>query len=129
MLQADPPSVDKLPEEDVLGVTVVLVTCSYMEREFVRVGYYVNNEYVGEYEEETGPPPLSKMDMKLVQRQILSDKPRVTKFPISWGKEELQQSEQPMDTNADVSMMTGGPKLAFEAGTASTSQAIAMDTE
>jgi hypothetical protein len=28
-----------------LGVTVILLTCSYDGREFVRVGYYVNNEY------------------------------------------------------------------------------------
>ena len=28
-----------------LGVTVVLLTCSYRDNEFVRIGYYVNNEY------------------------------------------------------------------------------------
>jgi hypothetical protein len=28
-----------------VGVTVVLLTCSYRGKEFVRVGYYVNNEY------------------------------------------------------------------------------------
>ena len=44
VLQADPPSPEAI-KEDLLGVTVVLVTCSYKEREFVRVGYYVNNEY------------------------------------------------------------------------------------
>ena len=35
----------KIPPEDVLGVTVVLLTCSYRDHEFVRIGYYVNNEY------------------------------------------------------------------------------------
>ena len=24
----------------------MLITCSYREKEFVRIGYYVNNEYV-----------------------------------------------------------------------------------
>ena len=28
-----------------VGVTVVLLTCSYKSQEFVRIGYYVNNEY------------------------------------------------------------------------------------
>lgn len=99
VLQADPPSIDKLPQDDVLGVTVVLVTCSYREREFVRVGYYLNNMYTGEYDEATGPPSLPNLDMKLVQRQILADKPRVTKFPISWGNEdEEQQQQQPEKT-------------------------------
>lgn len=30
---------------DLLGVTALLLTCSYKSKEFVRVGYYVNVEY------------------------------------------------------------------------------------
>jgi histone chaperone ASF1 len=109
ILQAEAPDIAKLPETDVLGVTVVLVTCSYKEREFVRIGFYVNNEYLNLEAEDGGdapneanderndtaaaieapppPPPISikDVDFSLVQRQILADKPRVTKFPISWG--------------------------------------------
>jgi histone chaperone ASF1 len=81
VLEADAPDASKL--EDILGVTVVLVTCSYREREFIRVGYYVNNEYTEEYDEVTGPP--MPLDITKVTRQILADKPRVTKFPIPWG--------------------------------------------
>lgn len=36
----------RIPREDVVGVTVVLLTCSYRQQEFIRVGYYVNNEYM-----------------------------------------------------------------------------------
>jgi histone chaperone ASF1 len=36
----------KIPEEDIIGVTVLLLTCSYQGQEFIRVGYYVSNEYV-----------------------------------------------------------------------------------
>jgi len=46
ILQADPPNASNIPDSDILGVTVILVTCSYREKEFLRVGYYVNNEYV-----------------------------------------------------------------------------------
>jgi hypothetical protein len=46
VLQADSPDSSRIPQSDLIGVTVVLITCSYREREFVRIGYYVNNEYV-----------------------------------------------------------------------------------
>ena len=45
VFQADPPDASKIPQQDVVGVTVVLLTCSYRGHEFIRVGYYVNNEY------------------------------------------------------------------------------------
>lgn len=102
VLQADAPDPAQLPPEELLGVTVVLVTCSYQEREFVRIGYYVNNEYTHpDYQQPTAEgeerplPVYPNLDMNLVQRQILHDKPRVTKFPIPWGKEETK--EAPME--------------------------------
>lgn len=93
VLQADAPDISQIPEEDILGVTVVLVTCSYREKEFVRVGYYVNNEYAEPYDEEKGPP--KPLDMAKVRRCVLSEKPRVTRFPIQWGdKDEPVQNNQ-----------------------------------
>ena len=92
VLQADAPNPTALPPDDILGVTVVLVTCSYREREFVRVGYYVNNELLG-HDPEQPAPSYPQLDMALVQRQILADKPRVTKFPIQWGQEVVPNDE------------------------------------
>lgn len=58
-------------------MTIVLLTCSYREREFLRVGYYVNNEYnVPELQEN--PPSIPEVE-KIV-RSIVGDEPRVTKF-------------------------------------------------
>ena len=54
-LQANPPDPSKVPDQDLVGVTVVLLTCSYKDQEFVRVGYYVNNEYVDEEMRESPP--------------------------------------------------------------------------
>ena len=45
VFQADPPDPTRIPPQDLLGVTVVLLSCFYKDREFIRVGYYVNNEY------------------------------------------------------------------------------------
>ena len=85
-----------------------MVTCSYREKEFLRVGYYVNNEYEFGDGAENGngivqgnmgtegqegeiaiereiPKPL---DFDKVVRTILADKPRVTRFQIPWGDEK-----------------------------------------
>ena len=50
-------------------------------REFVRVGYYVNNEY--DSEELTQDPP-AKPIIERIRRNILAEKPRVTRFAIKW---------------------------------------------
>jgi histone chaperone ASF1 len=70
-----------IPAKDLVGVTVVLITCSYVGKEFVRVGYYVNNEYADEALRED-PPTKPVLDQ--VHRNILAEKPRVTRFPINW---------------------------------------------
>lgn len=79
--QAEPPDVSRIPVNDALGVTVVLLTCSYRGHEFVRVGYFINNEYT-DAELRENPPPQPQFDK--VQRNILGDKPRVTRFKINW---------------------------------------------
>ncbi|KAL0801119.1 hypothetical protein Bca101_056295 [Brassica carinata] len=87
VLQADPPDPSKIREEDIIGVTVLLLTCSYMGQEFLRVGYYVNNDYE---DEQLREEPPTKVLLDKVQRNILSDKPRVTKFPINFHPEDEQ---------------------------------------
>lgn len=61
MLQADPPTFDQIPPDDIVGVTVILLTCSYKAQEFLRVGYYVNNEYT-EDELRENPPDAPLLD-------------------------------------------------------------------
>ncbi|KAG0654964.1 Histone chaperone asf1 [Rhodotorula mucilaginosa] len=96
-LLAAAPLPHRIPSSDLIGVTVILLTCSYNDQEFVRIGYYVNTEYgdpelklqheasLAEDAEEKGikaPDPTQHID-KLV-RNVLADKPRVTKFNIQW---------------------------------------------
>ncbi|KNA11437.1 hypothetical protein SOVF_135060 [Spinacia oleracea] len=92
VLQADPPDPSKIREEDIIGVTVLLLTCSYLGQEFIRVGYYVNNDYA---DEQLREEPPQKVLLDKVQRNILTDKPRVTKFPINFQPEENEHGEQP----------------------------------
>ena len=70
----------KIPTEDVLGVAALILTGSYKEQEFVRVGYYQNTEYDNEEMKET-PPDIIQFE-RLVRD--ISTKPRVTRFQIKW---------------------------------------------
>jgi len=81
VFEADPPNTANIPSSEVIGVTVILLTCSYDGREFVRVGYYVNNEYTDETLAENPP---SKPVIEKIRRNILAEKPRVTRFAIKW---------------------------------------------
>ena len=60
-MQADPADATKIPSSEVVGVTVVLVTCSYKGQEFVRVGYYVNNAY-SDPELQENPPEKHQLE-------------------------------------------------------------------
>lgn len=56
------------------------------------MGYYVNNDYD---DEQLREEPPTKVLIDRVQRNILSDKPRVTKFPINFHPENNESGEQP----------------------------------
>ncbi|PYH41335.1 nucleosome assembly factor ASF1 [Aspergillus saccharolyticus JOP 1030-1] len=94
IFEADPPDLKRIPTSEILGVTVILLTCSYDGREFVRVGYYVNNEYDSE---ELSADPPAKPIIERIRRNILAEKPRVTRFAIKWDSEESAPAEYPPD--------------------------------
>jgi histone chaperone ASF1 len=97
MFQADPPDKAKIPADDAVGVTVVLITASYREQEFVRVGYYVTNEYE-DPEMRENPPDEPQFD-KLV-RTIAANEPRVTKFKINWDTSAQAAANAAAETTA-----------------------------
>lgn len=65
--QADAPNTGLIPESDAVGVTVVLITCTYRGQEFIRIGYYVNNEYTDPELREN--PPLKPDYTQVTQTQ------------------------------------------------------------
>lgn len=71
-IQADAPNPGLIPDADAVGVTVVLITCTYRGQEFIRVGYYVNNEYTETELRENPPvkPDFSKVRHILFQSYI-----------------------------------------------------------
>lgn len=126
VLQADAPDPATLPE--LLGVTVVLIACSYQNHEFVRIGYYVNNEHEDEQQRQLQQqqpfqnshgsdsdnddmeilmttPTTTIMDMHDVSKIIrttLADKPRVTRFAIPWHTLPQQQLQEQLQEYHDV---------------------------
>jgi len=122
-LQAPAPQLDLIPIADVLGVTVLLLSGFYKEREFIRIGYYVNNDYTDQTAEgqqlaaaraawaaaeaETmamaTPPSAAAKAAEVhtrppvvvahIMRNILVDKPRVTRFNIPWDQEEASSAD------------------------------------
>eukprot|EP01041_Mallomonas_annulata_P000340 gene340-607_t len=81
VLIAPAPNPLAIPSGDVLGVTVILLSCSYLDNKFLQIGYYVNNDYNEPYDPESPPNPV---EIHKVFRNILSNEPRVTRFPIDW---------------------------------------------
>lgn len=80
MFESPAPDPSRIPKEDVLGVAALILTGSYNDQEFVRVGYYQNTEYDNEEMRETPP---SNVMFELLSRDI-NTKPRVTRFQIKW---------------------------------------------
>lgn len=77
----DGPNIQKIPKEEVLGVTAIIITCSYKNQEFFRVGYYINNVYD---DESLSADPPEEPQYEKIKRLILHNKPRITKFNINW---------------------------------------------
>jgi len=135
IFEAPAPDITKIPIKDLLEVTVILLTCSYREQEFIRIGYYVNTDYeapittnpslnlfnpLGQVMQPTQTPSLfgntglgaiggiggigssgidsmstvptitslKEIDINRINRTILADKPRVTRFQIKWDETE-----------------------------------------
>jgi len=105
LLESPSPDVSKIPPHEIRGVTVVLVTCSYKDKEFVRIGYYVNNDY--HTQEMLDNPPANMTTEQMIphlKRQILADKPRVTRYPIEW--------DNPIEDHSHAELMAGEENMA-----------------
>ncbi|KAK9465960.1 anti-silence-domain-containing protein [Lipomyces arxii] len=102
LFEADPPSPELIPVAELVSVTVILLTCSYNGKEFVRVGYYVNNEYDTE---ELRENPPNKVQIEHVMRNVLAEKPRVTKFSIEWDNDGNKQNvREPQENDQEEGM-------------------------
>ena len=77
----DAPVIEKIPENDVIGVAAILLCCSYNEQEFFRCGFYLNISYDNEEMNINRP---EKIDISHLIRNLLADKPRIVRYEIDW---------------------------------------------
>lgn len=157
VFEANAPDPTLIPAKDIMEVTVLLLTCAYKEKEFIRIGYYVVNDYdssevdlltsrdawlaqvaqlhrdyadavnevkareeemraAGQLMEGSLPlppqpviPPPPAVDITKLTRNILADKPRVTRFQIPW--DEVDASQEVRHTTSDThSRMSTPPR-------------------
>ena len=57
LFPAPAPDPSRIPKKELLGVTIVLLTCSYKDQEFIRIGYYVSNTLPGQETVSSLPVP------------------------------------------------------------------------
>ena len=91
---ADPPNPDKIPVADLIGNTVILITCAYLGQDFIQIGYYVNNKYDDPELQENLP---EKPILEKIYRNILASDPRVKKFKIVWDNPNIIQTADDED--------------------------------
>ncbi|KAL9121779.1 MAG: hypothetical protein Q9187_001667 [Circinaria calcarea] len=111
IFEADAPDLKRIPASEILGVTVILLTCSYDSREFVRVGYYVNNEYDSE---ELNAEPPAKPVMEHVRRNILAEKPRDSRDSADSAPAEYPPEQPEADVVEDDGTAYGAEEVELE---------------
>jgi len=84
--KTDAPDPRKVPPDDLIGITAVLLTCHYHGQEWMRIGYYVQCDYDDPALNED--PPITPVYERLRRTVILE--PRVTRFNIAWHQQTAQ---------------------------------------
>jgi len=81
VLECDGPCLEAIPPEDVLGMTVLLISFQYGRAEFLRVGYYTQVAYFDDVL-NANPPPVPQEHS--LGRFLVMAQPAVTILPITW---------------------------------------------
>jgi len=90
VFEADPPNKELLPPSEVVGVTVLLLTCDYRSQRFLKIGYYVAVNYEDPQMQEEPP---EEPQFHLLRREIFENDVRVTKYPIKWDDTQTIEGE------------------------------------
>jgi len=92
--EAPAPEFSKIPRKDILGVTVILLKCSYKTNEFIRVGYYVNNEYDGDLPILPGPS-LNAQKAEAIDEDPAGDEEEEEAQKVEETSKETEKGGQP----------------------------------
>ncbi|KAI1704159.1 ASF1 like histone chaperone domain-containing protein [Ditylenchus destructor] len=139
VFEAPAPDMEKLNNEDLTDVTVLLLRCKYREQMFVKIAWFVSHEYT---DPELIATPPDKPIIEKLQRNVSTEDVRVTYYAIKWddpvmddeenqGEQALEPeqnqteiAQEPMDANVENVNPISQQKDITEAGT---EQSMAVD--
>eukprot|EP01094_Clydonella_sp_ATCC50884_P013151 TRINITY_DN23418_c0_g1_i1.p1 TRINITY_DN23418_c0_g1~~TRINITY_DN23418_c0_g1_i1.p1 ORF type:complete len:237 (+),score=77.74 TRINITY_DN23418_c0_g1_i1:40-711(+) len=99
VFQVPPPDISKILADEVIGMTVMMLSVLYKNQEFARIGYFVCNEYDNEEMKESPPNPPRR---DRIIRNVL-EKPRVLFWAIRWdGDDEKGDFALPEEVEAQA---------------------------
>ncbi|XP_003378215.1 histone chaperone Asf1 [Trichinella spiralis] len=99
-VHTDPPDPTKIPATEAAGVSVILLSVSYREQIFVKIGYYVSHFYADVELSEN--PPLEPKFQELSRLILITDVPRITKYVIDWTKDSGEATSNDMECTMDA---------------------------
>ena len=79
--KGEPPSIEKIPQKDLIGAAAILLICSYDDKEIFRCGYYLNVNFDNE-EMDINIPDI--INVKHLMRNLLYNKPRIIIPYFEW---------------------------------------------
>lgn len=86
-VEVDPPVVEKIPREDFVGVTAIMLKAFYSGQLFNKISWYCAVEYTDPELIENKPeiPVVEKL-----QRRVVFDEPRNVIYNIKWREDDVE---------------------------------------
>eukprot|EP00922_Rhytidocystis_sp_ex-Travisia-forbesii_P063175 GHVS01094022.1.p1 GENE.GHVS01094022.1~~GHVS01094022.1.p1 ORF type:complete len:380 (+),score=109.64 GHVS01094022.1:438-1577(+) len=105
-LETVPPNYANMPRRALFEMHALLLTGSYNGCEFIRIGWYVSHalDKIAEALADTTDVMYDDdvpLDEEMVMRCILTDEPRITRYPIDWDIEEGEKDTPEIPTVAE----------------------------
>jgi len=98
VIEGSAPNNDLIPQQDILGMSILFLIGSFKDQEFIRIGFYVSTFY-NQIELNECPPDIPLLDR--IERQIINTTPRITKFTINWHHNEDSMVDMSMNNMVD----------------------------
>eukprot|EP00922_Rhytidocystis_sp_ex-Travisia-forbesii_P035007 GHVS01051986.1.p1 GENE.GHVS01051986.1~~GHVS01051986.1.p1 ORF type:complete len:387 (+),score=98.18 GHVS01051986.1:486-1646(+) len=98
-LETPPPNYANMSRRALFEMHALLLTGSYKDSEFIRIGWYVSHalDKSAELLAETADVLYDDsvpLDEDMVMRCILTEEPRITRYPSGWDVEEAEKQEE-----------------------------------
>ena len=102
--KGEAPIIEKIPQNDILGASAILLICSYGNNEIFRCGYYLNISFDNE-EMDIKIPDI--IDANHLIRNLLYEKPRISIPYFEWETNE-EKKDIKIDSNEKIMINNSG---------------------